>query len=412
MDIKTGLSIYNKQWLIEPSAAAQMLDFWMETHQGWTSDTDKPKGDLSNKFFAASKIAFAPTTSNGMYGFDGFGDAETVIIQVSGPLMKGDNCGDLGTASLKALTQIAANTPSVNTIVFMVDSPGGTVDGTKSFADTIKGCGKNTICVADGLMCSAAYWIGSSCDKVFAASTTDIIGSIGTMCTIVDASAALEKKGYVIREYYASASTDKNKIYSDAEKGDGKALISEMLDPMNNEFMGTVKANRAGKINEAVLTGKTYMAEQATEMGLVDGIKSMDEVLQMAATMRNTKHSFIQSKKHTVMTADQIKTAHPEAYEAIMTAGATAERDRVIGWLAWKDTDAEMVSKGIAEGTTLTQGMVSVLSQKEASKARLKAAEADNPQPVNVDPVTDAKSEEELSLETNMAAVLKALKSK
>lgn len=408
MRITTGLSIFNKQWLIEPTAALQMLDFWMKIQEGGKWDYGEAAGARHNKFFANFGVIAAPNNSGAMSSFDGFGNASVVVISISGPLMKDDNCGDLGTASLKQLIQVASNTPSIHTIIFDVDSPGGTVDGTKALADVIKACGKRTIALVNGLMCSAAYWIGSACNEIYASCTTDIIGSIGTMCALVDSTAALEKKGYVIREYYATGSTDKNKMFTDAEKGDGKALISEMLDPMNSEFLGAVKANRGSKLNEEALTGKTYMPDKAMEMGLIDGIKSFEEVMTIATI--NT--SFNQSK-NTAMTAAEFKAAHPtahaEIFEAGMKQGIEAERDRTAGWQAWKDTDPEAVAKGIEGGGNVTQRVISEMSAKAFGKASLAKAETENADAVQVDAPAKPDDAEKAGLEANTKLVLKAM---
>ena len=85
----------------------------------------------------------------------------------------------------------------------------------------------------------------------------------------------------MLREYYASASTDKNKSWNEALKGNGKLIIEETLDPLNNEFLQAVKNNRlALSVNEeATLKGKTYTAAKAQELGFIDGIKSFDEIV-------------------------------------------------------------------------------------------------------------------------------------
>jgi len=411
MDIKTGLAIYNKPWLIEPNAAVQLLDLWMSGKEDWSV-----KSESIPKFLTRSKVAIG--SGYNLSDPKSFEGAETVIIPISGPLMKNDYCGDLGTASYKALVQLAASTPSVQTIIFDIDSPGGTVDGTKALADAIKSCGKKTIAFVNGMMCSAAYWIGSSCDEIYASSTTDIIGSIGTMCALVDSTAALEKKGYVIREYYATESKDKNKVFSEAEKGNGKALISEILDPMNNEFMGAVKKNRGKKIEteENVLTGKTYMAEQAKEVGLIDGIKSFEQTLDYAFSKQtNTSSNFYSKNKK--MTTTELKAAHPDTYNAIFEAGEKsgiekgvgAEQERVKEWQAWKDIDPESVAKGIDSGKDMSRADYSQFAVKAATSKHIKAAEAENAPEINTAPVPKAKSETDAAIEANTEEVLRAM---
>ncbi len=388
MTIKTGLSIYNKAWLIEHEAALQMLDMWESSKAGntnWDYNNAIGRGEglstykISQLFLAQNNVALAPESTGQMQQFAGFEGASIAVIPISGPLMKSDYCGAFGTSSLKQLTQMAINTPSIKTIIFNIDSPGGTVDGTQSFADVIKAAGKRTIALVDGMMCSAAYWIGSCCDEMYASSQTDIIGSIGTMCSLKDNTEEMKSKGIVLREYYATESSDKNKMFADAKAGDGKALISQMLDPMNNLFIGTVKANRGDRLNASTLSGSTYMGQNAVSMGLIDGIKSFEEVIQSDSNFTTINTN---SKNTIKMTAAEFKAQNPEAYKAILTEGATSEKVRQGAWMAWHAIDPEAVAKGIESGVEVDAKVISEMSVKALSKSGLATAKADNPRPL------------------------------
>ncbi|HEU4634347.1 MAG TPA: S49 family peptidase, partial [Flavisolibacter sp.] len=170
---------------------------------------------------------------------------------------------------------------SVHTIVLLIDSPGGTVDGMESFAEAIKNSPKTTVSVIDGMMASAAYRIGSSADKIIATAKTDIIGSIGTMISFYDRTQYNEDQGIILREYFADASKDKNRDFREAKAGKGRLLIESLLNPMNDIFLEAVKENRGDKLNEKeTLTGKTFLAEQAKEYGLIDEISSLDTTIE------------------------------------------------------------------------------------------------------------------------------------
>lgn len=394
MNIKTGLSIYNKPWLIEPSVALEMLDFWEGVKSGSvTWDYQKAKGEttdissykLRQKFFSSSSVIMAPDNSYDMRDFSGFDGAEIAVIPVSGPLMKSDFCGSFGTQTLRQLTQLASSTQSVKTILFAIDSPGGTVDGTQVFADTIKSSPKQTIAFVDGMMGSAAYWVGCSCDKVYASCETDKIGCIGTMVSLYDKRKSLEAKGIVLREYYATDSKDKNKTFIDAESGDGKALIEEMLDPVNDVFLNVVRSNRGKGLDESALSGKLYVGNAAKDVGLIDGVKSFEQIIQGSKT--NSNSIYHNKSKKMANTAAEFKAENPVAYAEIYNAGVTegatqganAEKDRVKSWMAWKDIDAEAAAKGIADGAIVTPGVISEMSVKAVNKASIKAAEGENP---------------------------------
>lgn len=415
MNIATGLSIYNKPWLIEPNAAIQLFDFWEKVVAGesnWDYTAAMQKESAYPKFFAKEKVVMAPASSFGMDDFKGFNGASVAVIPVSGPIMKNDYCGSFGTNSLKQLTQMAAQTESVKTIMFVIDSPGGTVDGTQSFANAIKGAGKRTVAITDGMMCSAAYWLGSQADEVYCSSGTDFVGSIGTMCSFVDKSKAMENKGVVLREFYATASTDKNKIFSDAVKGDGAKLVSEHLDPINDVFLSSVRSARGGKISiekENVFSGKTYVAAQAQEFGLIDGIKSFEELLSSELVRANTKVSISNVyNKISNMNLEQFKAEHPESYAAAVNAGVQQERDRVKTWLVFNDVDATAVKAGIESGEVMSNAAQVDFNRKAFAKTSLKETENGNAPELSTPSTNTPKGQSDTEAEFN--ATLSALK--
>lgn len=394
VDIKTGLSIYNRQWLVEPNAAVQMLDYWEKikaNNESWNyrkskeESAESPRQTLHQKFLSREGIVMAPDNVWDMEDFKGFEGATVAVIPVTGPLMKSDFCGSFGTKSLAGITQMASNTTSVQAIVFLHDSPGGTVDGTQSFADAVKASTKRTITLCEGMMCSADYWVGSSSDEVYASSETDIIGSIGTMISFYDYSKAIEKEGIILRQYYATESKDKNKATTDAMNGDGKALVSEMLDPINDIFLSAVKDNRGAKLSlskENVLTGKVYTSPKAVTLGLIDGIASFDEVMSSAASgmpvqLKTTRTRTITTKSNTVMTAAEFKAAHPAAHAEIVQEAATAERDRVGSWMAFAEVDPTAVKAGIESGSGISQTQMSEFALKAHSKKAIADVQAD-----------------------------------
>jgi hypothetical protein len=397
MNIRTGLALLNKPWLIEQSAAIQLLSYW-ETAKANGGEWDYNKAidrqqPINNKFLQSSVIV-SPVSNWEMQDFKGFDGAETAVIPVTGALMKADSCGGFGTSSLMGMFNQASNTPSIRNIFLAFDTPGGTVDGTETFANAIKMSTKRTIAMVDGMVCSAGYWLASACNEIYATSSTDMIGCIGTMVSMYDDTKRMAEKGVVIREYYATESTDKNSEFNQALKGDGTKLISELLDPINDSFLNSVKEGRGDKLNMDMnpLTGKTYTAAAAQEAGLIDGIKSFNTIL----TESNRQSIFFNnSKKNSRMTAEQIKTAYPEAYAEILTAGATgavkAEQDRVNTWLVYQDVDATAVKEGITSGATMTGAQHAEYARKAYGLEALKTQESANPPALpTVQPVSGA----------------------
>lgn len=197
------------------------------------------------------------------------------VIPIMGSLMKKDYCGAPGMQTIVARIKQAEQTEGVSSLLFHVDSPGGTVDGTQELADAIRNCSKPTLGFADGLAASAAYWALSSCDMVVAKDNTTEIGSIGVVLSFVDNQKAMEEKGYVFHDIFADQSDEKWKEMTDAQKGDYTTLKEWTLNPLAEEFQNAVTTNRPN-VKEKALHGRVYLAKQAKRLNLIDKIGNFD----------------------------------------------------------------------------------------------------------------------------------------
>lgn len=348
----------NQPWLIEPEAAQK----WMLI----ALDLLQPQAVATPVSYNAPKEC-VPYTKNGV-----------MVLPVNGPLMKYTECGVPGTSNMLVSLNEALADPNVEAIVLQIDSPGGTVDGTKVFADAIKASTKPVVAFVDGLMASAAMWIGSSASEIVASTNHDIVGSIGTMMQWMDFTEAYKAKGIKIHSATATESSDKNKMFSDATAtGNYTELITTMLDPVNNDFLGAMKNNRAGKIDlskENVLTGKIYMAKEAIKYGLVDKIGTLDMAIKRAKTLAAAKQKSMETVKTSfqkTLTAagatefalvDNVGFAMTEenlnSVEAVLTANEqsitaiTQERDTAVASLNTITGERDTAVNSLATATT------------------------------------------------------------
>lgn len=271
------LAITNAYWFIDVHSAEQLGHnvasvlsgkyFWNEKHKASAEFLIiEPKGSLTGSYLSDSlKSAKAGSIA---------------VIDINGPIMKHDNCGDAGSKTFEELVKQADANPNITGIIFQVASGGGEVAGTQSLANVIKNVSKPTVCVAEDIMASAAYWIGSSTDFIFANTGTAQIGSIGTMASFKDMRPMWEAQGVKFHEIYASASTAKNTDYTEALGGNYDPIIKNILNPLNQEFMNAVKANRGDKLNtEMTLKGQMYTANDALKYGLIDAIGNLQDAI-------------------------------------------------------------------------------------------------------------------------------------
>lgn len=206
------------------------------------------------------------------------------VVPLSGVVTRHGYYAAPGTLQLGRMLQRLDADPAIGSIVLSVNSPGGTVYGTTELASIVRGIRSRgetkTITVADPLMASAATWIGTATEKVFATQSADV-GSIGVLTAYTDLSGLIEKMGIkvdVIR------TPDLKARFTGVEP-----LTDEMrqtLETRNQsayqDFVKAMASNRGvsvGHVADRFGGGEVMPAPEAVEAGLIDGIASVDDVV-------------------------------------------------------------------------------------------------------------------------------------
>jgi ClpP class serine protease len=261
-------------------------------------DPDKEPEDFailqtSGKANAGNKAyrVYGPYTTNKLLNED-IEDA-TVVISIQDAITKHDGWCSFGSMTMAEMVNKLSASDKVSTLILEIDSPGGMVDGTQTLANSIANSPKKTIAfVNEGMAASAAYWIASSCDEIYVSQKTDTVGSIGVYLTIADFKGYFEKQGLKVHEIYSRLSGEKNKDYKDALEGDYSGY-QDKLDFIAKEFIAHVKANRTIDTSAAdPFKGAMFYAEQAMEIGLIDGIKSFDELISYVGSTTKQTHEY------------------------------------------------------------------------------------------------------------------------
>lgn len=219
----------------------------------------------------------------------------TAILEMVGVVTKYGGFCSYGTKDYINQIQSALDDPNVDSIILYIDSPGGSVDGTEELANFINTAKKQKpiIAYADGLMASAAYWVGSQADYIFAnSSNTCWVGSIGTLIMHIDQSARLEKEGLKVTYLTADKSTQKV-LGNSAEPLSEDAITSFKgdLNAINDTFIKGVKNGRVSKLDNQtdIFTGATFRGQDAKKYGLIDEIGTLEQAITKARKMAKIK---------------------------------------------------------------------------------------------------------------------------
>lgn len=172
--------------------------------------------------------------------------------------------------------------PSVDAIILDVDSPGGQVGGIEEVSRLVYDARgrKPVVAVANYLMASAAYWIGSAAEELVVSPSGEV-GSIGVFAVHQDISGALEKDGVkisIISEgKYKTAGNPYEPLGEEA-----RAVIQASVHDTYKTFIDAVARNRGVDVDvvqngfgEGALVG----APRAVEMGMADRVATLEETV-------------------------------------------------------------------------------------------------------------------------------------
>lgn len=221
------------------------------------------------------------------------------IIPIEGVLAKRANLfmrisGGTSMQLLEKDIDDAIADPDVKSLLFLIDSPGGTVDGTQELANHIYGLrGKKPMTAyAESLMGSAAYWIGSAAHEIVMSGDTTQVGSIGVVATHVDVSKAEESAGVKTTEIVAGKYKRVASSYAPLSD-EGRATLQDIVDHIYSIFVRDVARNR-GATEEKVLTdmadGRIFLGQKAIKGGLVDRMETLDQTIGRLAGRGTQKY--------------------------------------------------------------------------------------------------------------------------
>lgn len=205
------------------------------------------------------------------------------VVPVKGVIGRGlseleSYCGAVDLKDVEEMLESVERDPRVKTIIFAIDSPGGTSVGVPELANRIRSSKKQTIAFTDSEACSAAYWLASQCEQVIATPSASV-GSIGCYIAYLDESKAYADEGLTV-DVIKSGKFKGAGIPGTSLDADQKSMLLEEVVEIHEEFKAAVKAVRTFASDEA-MEAKIYSGKKAAENGLVTGIvNGFDELME------------------------------------------------------------------------------------------------------------------------------------
>ena len=423
------LDVLTAPWAIEPAKLLEIQAIYATHLRGDKIDISAVEAKLGRPL-ANEPAPYQVQDGVAIIALDGvIAKRANLFMQISG----GTSSELIGRDFKTALSD-----PDVHSIILAIDSPGGTVDGTISLADLVVASTKPVVALASGTMASAAYWIGSAANAVYITDATTVVGSIGVVATHTDVSQSQATQGIKTTEIAAGKY---KRIASSYEplSIEGRQTIQDQVDYTYALFVDAV-AKQRGTSTDKVLTdmadGRIFIGQQAIDAGLVDGVSTLDALVQqLNANRASGSTGYRASKNHAPgsrhpragvaqpqtqpkgaampITREQLAAEAPDVLAAIRQEGAADERARIqaIESVAVPGHDALIDSLKFDGISTAGDAALAVLSaEKQTRSAAATALANDAPAPVAVVPGAPveakalSRTEVDLQAKAHMAA--------
>lgn len=220
-----------------------------------------------------------------------------------------------------ALTRAFAH-DRLKAVALQINSPGGAPTQSGLVAERIRQLAdkKNVPVLAfcEDVAASGGYWLACAADEIHA-HRTSMVGSIGVISGGFGFTGLLERFGIERRLHTAGANKSRLDPFS-PEKPEDVEWLKKMHTQLHELFVEWVKERRGAKLtdSEDLFIGDVWLGQKAVELGLIDGLGSLREVV--AERYPDAHISFAEPKKALLA---KLGIGAPAAASAILDAVTT-----------------------------------------------------------------------------------------
>jgi protease-4 len=264
---------------------------------------------------------------------EGKGRTKILLLDLSGVLQDETVSLSLGAppprvpllARVREELEKAEQDDRVRAVIVKINSPGGTITASDIlYRQLVEFRAKTKVPVTAVIMdvgASGGYYVALGADTIVA-HPTSVTGSLGVVMLTVNAQGLMEKIGVAPVAIKSGAMKDAGSPFRELSPAE-RAVFQGVIDDMYGRFVRLISVAR--KIPEARVRefadGRIYTAQQALELGLVDRIAYLDEVV------RDTKRALGVGEARVVM------YRRPREYRATIYSEANAVPGSALGRL-------------------------------------------------------------------------------
>ncbi len=225
---------------------------------------------------------------------EGKGASKILLLDLSGVLSEDMPSFSIGAppprvpvvARVREELRKAEEDERVRAVIVRINSPGGTITASDIlYHELLAFKARKKVPLIAAIMdvgASGGYYAALAADTIVANPTT-ITGSIGVVMVTVNAQGLLEKIGVTPLAIKSGPMKDAGSPFRSLT-GPERAVFQSIIDDMYGRFVELIVQSRklpADRVR-ALADGRVYTAEQALELGLVDRIGYLEDVVTLA----------------------------------------------------------------------------------------------------------------------------------
>ncbi len=215
------------------------------------------------------------------------------VVDISVPLTVEGIPPSLFDAGMPGSEEIATTIESlderedIGAVVFVINSPGGSVVATHEVYDAIKNLEKPKVAYFRETAASGGYYIATGTDYIIS-DPDAITGSIGVVATVTQMSGLLDKLGVNVTSITSGEHKDIGSPFRNMTDEEN-AILQAVVDEIYQEFESVVIENRGKRLDRTqfaeITDGRILTGRQAVKIGLVDKTGNKKDAIMKAAEL-------------------------------------------------------------------------------------------------------------------------------
>lgn len=180
-------------------------------------------------------------------------------------------------------------------VIVLINSPGGSPVQSALIHDHVRALrarhpDKPLWVIGEDMLTSGAYYVAVAADRICVNRST-MTGSIGVILSGWGFDRTIHRLEIERRVFTAGANKSRLDSFKPLTSAD-QAKAAELLEAIHQQFIAAVKAGRGDRLkgaSDALWSGDYWTGEEATTLGLVDGLCDLHSVLDRELAVRDVK---------------------------------------------------------------------------------------------------------------------------